>query len=237
MPSLAETELTSRLRQLGREDLLKLDAEELARIDAFLQSARYDREDAKCAEDPLYWAQNWSATENPHYLEQGVPFIAPFPRKSYFVPLFEAFKQHKRLFIPKSREMLTSWAVCAYATHRAQWTKAEVVIQTSKEEKARRLVEYSAILYRNQVDWLKKLHPLKRDPTALSLEWADGGKLYGIPSGEDQIRMFHPTIVIFDEAAFLPGIEASYDATEPVTKQIIAISSAGPGWFADQCSR
>jgi hypothetical protein len=69
------------------------------------------------------------------------------------------------------------------------------------------------------------------------MAWADGGRLYGIPSGEDQIRMFHPTIVIFDEAAFLPGFEASYDAAEPVAKQLIAISSAGPGSFADICSR
>jgi hypothetical protein len=118
--------------------------------------------------------------------------------------------------------MITSWAVCVYAMYRAQWSQSEVVIQTSKEEKARRLVEYSAILYRNQPEWLRKRHPLKRDATALAMAWADGGRLYGIPSAEDQIRMFHPTIVIFDEAAFLPGFEACYDTAEPVAKQIIA---------------
>jgi hypothetical protein len=84
-----------------------------------------------------------------------------------------------------------------------------------KEEKAYRLVEYGAILYRNQPDWLRKRHPLKRQ-AALSHEWEDGGRLSGIPGGEDQIRMFHPTIVIFDEAAFLPGFEACYNAANPV---------------------
>jgi len=42
--------------------------------------------------------------------------------------------------------------------------------------------------------------------------------------------------MIFDEAALLPGMEACYNAVNPVAGQIIAISSAGPGWFADQCS-
>jgi len=94
-----------------------------------------------------------------------------------------------------------------------------------------------AILYRNQAEWLKRRHPLKRDATALSIEWADGGKLYGIPGGEDQIRMYHPSIYIMDESAFMPHAEACYNAVLPVAQQIIAISSAGPGWFGDQCSR
>jgi hypothetical protein len=42
--------------------------------------------------------------------------------------------------------------------------------------------------------------------------------------------------MIFDEAAFLPGMEACYNAVNPVAGQIIAISSAGPGFFGDQCS-
>jgi hypothetical protein len=232
------------VRRLSPDDVAALTDEELADVHTLLLEAEHDHVDSLCAQEmasfeagPLYWATTHTATENPHWQEQGLPFIAPFPKKSYFTPLFAAMLRERRLFIPKSREMITSWAVCVYAMHRAQWSQAEVVIQTTKEEKARRLVEYSTILYRNQPEWLRKRHPLKRDATALAMAWADGGRLYGIPSGEDQIRMFHPTIVIFDEAAFLPGFEASYDAAEPVAKQLIAISSAGPGPFADICSR
>jgi len=234
-PNLALSELCSRVSKLSFEELSELSGEELTGIQTVLAEAAYDKLDAKCSQDPLYWAQNHSATENPHWKEQGLPFIAPFPEKPYFRVLFEAFLSANRLFIPKSREMLTSWCTMCYATHRSQWAKAEVVVQTAKEDKACRLVEYAAILYRNQADWLKKRHPLKRQ-TSLSLEWEDGGRLYGIPGGEDQIRMFHPTIVIFDEAAFLPGAEACYNAANPVAKQIVAISSAAPGWFADQCA-
>ena len=69
------------------------------------------------------------------------------------------------------------------------------------------------------------------------MDWEDGGKIFGIPSGEDKVRMFHPSLLIFDEAAFLPGIEACYAAASPVAGQIVPISSAGPEWFGDMCSR
>lgn len=132
--------------------------------------------------------------------------------------------------------MLTSWAVMVWATHRAQWFKAEVIVQTDSEEKAKQLVSYAECLYRNQEPWLKSKHPLAGEASQLSLEWKDGGRVFGIPKGENKIRMFHPTVYIMDEAAFLPEAEACYNTAAPVAKQIIAISSAGPGWFGDECS-
>lgn len=185
--------------------------------------------------DALYWAQNWTETENPKFAEQGLPFKAPFPKKDYFEPLFREFYRNNRLFVCKSREMITSWSVLAYATNRAQYHRAEVVIQTDSEDKARELVGYGECLYRNQPDWLKSLHPLLRQSSSTAIEWKSGGRLFGIPKGVHKIRMFHPTIVIFDEAAFLPEFQQSYDTAHPVAGQIIAISSAGPGAFADLC--
>jgi hypothetical protein len=193
--------------------------------------------DERCRRNPLYWAQTWTLTENPKYKEQGREFRAPFPSKSYFVPLFAEFKSTKHLFVPKTREMLTSWCVIAYATHLAQYFKAEVIVQADKEDKASELVGgYSECLYRNQPDWLRARHPLKAPATNLQIEWADGGRIFGIPKGVNQMRMFHPTLYIMDEAAFLPEAEQCFNVAQPVAGQIIAISSAGPGWFADQCS-
>lgn len=124
-----------------------------------------------------------------------------------------------------------------HAAHQAQWFKAEVIVQTDSEEKAKQLVGYAECLYRNQDPWLKQLHPLASEPSQLLLEWRDGGRVFGIPKGEHKIRMFHPTIYIMDEAAFLPEAEQCYNAAHPVCNQIIAISSAGPGWFGNECSR
>lgn len=193
--------------------------------------------DWRCGEDPLLWAQNFTFTENPKWKEQGLEFRARFPEKPYFRPLFNAFQQHKRLFTPKTREMLTSWCAMVWAAHQAQWEKAEVIVQTDSEDKAKELVGYAECLYRNQEPWLKERHPLAGEASQLGLDWKDGGRIFGIPKGEHKIRLYHPTIYIMDEAAFLPEAQQCYDAAHPVAGQIIAISSAGPGWFGDMCSR
>jgi len=49
--------------------------------------------------------------------------------------------------------------------------------------------------------------------------------------------MFHPTLYVMHEAAFMPEAQSCYNAVQPVAKQIITISSAAPGWFADECTR
>jgi len=100
-----------------------LDDEQLFRIEGALSAARYDEIDALCRQEvasfeagPLLWLTRWTKTENPQYEDQGVPFLAPFPTKSYFVPLFGAFlARHEQLYIPKSRTMMTSWAAAVQA--------------------------------------------------------------------------------------------------------------------------
>src|SRR5438105_9077876 len=76
--------------------------------------------DERCRRDPLYWAQHWTCTENPHYEAQGLEFRAPFPQKSYFRLVFDAFAKESKLFIPKSRDMMTSWSALIWATHQAR---------------------------------------------------------------------------------------------------------------------
>lgn len=198
--------------------------------------------DELCKRSALYWAQTWTKTENPHYAEEGREFAAPFPKKSYFKVLFDALEANRSaevpsIFIPKTRQMITSWSVMVYAAHRAQWFKSEVIVQTDSEDKAMELVGYAECLYRHQPDWLKAMHPLDGEASNLNIGWKDGGRVHGIPKGVNKIRLYHPTIYVMDEAAFLPEAQVCYDAAQPVCRQIIGISSAGPGWFGDECSR
>ncbi len=65
--------------------------------------------------------------------------------------------------------------------------------------------------------------------------WANASTLRGIPQGADQIRMFHPTHYLVDEAAYIDDFEQAYGAADPVASQIIAVSSAAPSFFGDLC--
>jgi hypothetical protein len=214
--------------------LAQLSEAEQQELETLLLAERCDQIEAQCSSDPLYWLRNHTLTENEQYILEGLEFRAQFPAKSYLDVVFDYFQRSKRLFIPKSRDMMTSWSAAAWGAHQAQWHKATVVVQTESEDKAKKLVKYARILWNNQDEDLKRRHPLKVDST-LHLEWADGGEYFGIPCGETKIRIHHPTIYIMDEAAFLPGAKGLYEAAYPVAGQIIAISSAGPGWFGDQC--
>lgn len=233
----ALTELAARVKQLSREELLALGAEQAAQIDWALKDARCAEVIASFDRGPLYYLTHLTKTENPQFEAQGVPFLAPFPHKAYFVPLFAAFlARHQQLFIPKSRTMMTSWAAMGFAAWAAQWRKEETVVQTANEDKAAHLIDYVRQLFDNQDDWLKAKHPLARCST-FTVAWQGGGEVAAIPSGEDKIRAFHPTTYISDETAHLPEAEGCLGAVIPTGARIIAISSAAPGFFGDACAR
>ena len=177
---LATQELIKRLHQLGPNGRAELDDAQVERIESLLTAAKHDEIDALCRQEvasfdagPLLWLTRYTKTENPQYEEQGVPFLAGFPRKSYFVPLFDAFlARHRQLYIPKSRTMMTSWAAAGFATWAAQWKQEETVIQTMNEDKALHLIDYASQLLRYQDPGLSRLHPIKKQnvtPSSLSM--------------------------------------------------------------------
>jgi hypothetical protein len=213
------------------QSLLHLELARAEQIDALSR-----QEVASFDAGPLYWLTRYTKTENPQYEQQGLPFIAPFPKKTYFIELFKAFlAKERQLFVCKSRTMMTSWAAAAYATWCGQWKQEETLVQCINEDRAQNLINYAGQLLRHQEPSLSRLHPIKRQ-SAFSIEWANGGAIDAIPGGANAARAFHPTLFILDEAAFIPEGEQSLNAVLPSNARIIAISTATAGWFGDACS-
>ncbi len=208
----------------------------MERVQARLE-LEHRRLDEHCAADPMYWLQNHTRTENEKYLEQGLPFRQCFPRKKYLEVVMGYMMTEKRLFIAKSREMMASWLTMARCVYEGQWRPGSLtLIQTEKEDKVKTLIRYCSILVHNQDDWLKEQHPLASETTT-ELRWKNRSRIIGVPKGEHQVRLYHPSLYVIDEAAFLPEFKECYNAAHPVAGQIIAISSAAPGAFAELCSR
>jgi hypothetical protein len=149
----------------------------------------------------------------------------------------------RRLWLPKSRDMMLSWAVMGYAVWKCQWFPAtEVLVQTQKEDKAVDLVTgrekmgYVRTLYEMQTDFLKVLNPTSKPPSEMAgdlFSWANESSIRGIPAGAHQFRQWHPSLAIFDEAAFVDEWADSYRSAQPVCSQIIVLSSAYPSAFFD----
>lgn len=217
----------------------------------------------------MYWLRNWTSTINFHWQEQGRQPVAPFPYVPYprewwtqeRLDALRAWFPHtltvddppdyldivmgflltqKRVNIPKSREMLTSWSVCGYAAWKCQFFDAvEFVAQSEKDEKAQGLVRYVNTLYEKQPDWLRDRFPLKSGVagTKHEIQYAHGSKFAGLPQGVRQCASYHPTVYFSDESAHQPEYLATLSVAAPVARQIICISSAAPGGFADECEQ
>jgi hypothetical protein len=59
----------------------------------------------------LYWLEECTRTFDEHWQDKGLggPH-ARFPKHDYWPAVFWEFAHSKRLFIPKSREMMLTWA-------------------------------------------------------------------------------------------------------------------------------
>jgi hypothetical protein len=199
----------------------------------------------RCAADPLWWMQHATKTRDDHWKTKGRKPFDYLPDLPYFPRLFEILRQERRLFLPKSREMMLSWAVIGYGVHFCQWNQnTHVIVQSERAAKSIVLVSgkdlpgYARTLYDQQEPYLKLRHLLTKPSSEMAgdfLTWKNGSSVQAVPGAADQVRQYHPALLIMDEAAFMTEAAASYETAHPVASQIIVISSAGPGWFADHC--
>lgn len=245
MTVAATVEDLSLQRELARAVVLRNRAYTKERIVA---NYSWDEELKIWMPGPLYWFTRCTYTFDKHWMKKGL--ASPYNRmelKPYFPYLFHKFLTVMNLFVPKSREMVVTWSLLAYLTWKCQFfPETQVVFQGQKLEKVQDLIVgrdtpgYARTLYERQEQWLKEQHPLSKrieDMPAHRISWKNGSEIIGVPSGADQVRQYHPTIYCCDEAAHVDDFQGSYDTAVPVAQQIIAVSSAAPSWFGDQCQR
>jgi hypothetical protein len=186
-------------------------------------------------QNKAFWMTNCTKTEDEQDREN--PY-KPFPNLPYLAPLLDVLDNEEIIFLEKSRTMLCSWIVSAWAAHIAFEHPATcVVFQSEDEDRAVHDVTYTKILWRNSLDELKdrwKLaKPLEKQPYN-EFHLANRSRLIGIPGDPDKIRSEHPTIVVLDEAAHITEGEKSYNiAAATRCPHLVCLSSAYPGWFRD----
>jgi len=243
--------------------LEQLTEEETAELQTLLEAD--EREDIirRCSErvvahdrGPMYWVRNWTKTKNFHWQKQGLTVeqsIRAFPYKPHTEAtsntdwdyldwimhyLLDSFSRGYDTYVPKCREMMTSWEAVAYITWSCQFfPNVQAVSQSEKDDKAKGLISYANTLYSNQPDWLKAKFPLKRgeEGTEHKIQWANGSEFIGVPQGERQVASYHPTIYFNDESAHQPAFKATVNIVKPVAKQIICVSSAAMSDFGIEC--
>ena len=186
--------------------------------------------------DAFYWITKCTATKDEQDLVAN-PY-KPFPEEEYLRHLLLVFEQEPVLFLEKSRTMMASWLVSAWAAHKMFTRPAtRVVFQSQDEDRAIHDVEYVKELWKNSLGALKQKWGHKHrniDEPYNRFDLENGSSCVGIPGNPGRIRSEHPTIVVLDEAAHIVMGEESYNVSVATkAPHVIALSSANPGWFRE----
>jgi phage FluMu gp28-like protein len=195
-----------------------------------------------CRTDPAHFLFNsgmyvWTFDS----YEQGVNKIKPLPENKLSLRyILEQIHTNTRVFIPKSRQIMATWLVCAYLWWDARFNGHELnFVQSKKEEDAANLV-FSREVTTSRISFMESRLPdyLKQPDASYAygvIQYSNGSKIWGVPQGADIIRSYTPSIVFLDEAAFQPRAAESYRSAIAAARKIIAVSSAEPSWFGKMC--
>lgn len=185
---------------------------------------------------PLTWMLSHTKTKDE---QDATNPYKPFPNRSYFHDLHAAWESEPILFVKKSRTMMATWVFTAFCLHYAMNRPAtRVLFMAQDEERSLIPLDYCWTLWEQSADWLKDLWPIDRprDKQAYNLmEFKNETACCALPGKDpDKIRGFHPSVIMFDEAADMEKFGEAFDiglAARPL--KIVAVSSAKPGDFEE----
>lgn len=189
-------------------------------------------ERARCSVEPWYWLVNWVYTKRKdENVEGGV--LERFPPWEYLRYILHKVFTEPKFAADKSRQVLMTLLLMAYAVWKCQYKKhEEIIVQTKKEDDAdsQLIRERAYTIWRYQPSFIRT--PIKDGhPSFCKMLFppTDSG-IYGVPKGADQIRSHNPTTVILDEGGFFEGeFEECRTTALACCKNVICVSTAYGG--------
>lgn len=178
----------------------------------------------RCARDPEYYIfGGFVRTFDEH---DRVNPRKPFPRKKYLYKALAHVHDTEMgdvCAISKSRQLMITWLMCAYATWEARFhDQSRTMIQSKKAEDAWNLV-YRNSWYHARCAFIERAMPPWLRARGLKgirgeLLYPNGSTIWGIPQGPDMFRSYTASLVICDECCFQDQFEDAYKACLPMAK-------------------
>lgn len=169
--------------------------------------------------------------------------IKPYPVHLEYLRLYvRLWQRENKIAVPKSRRMLMSWTNISLFTWDALFHRnRDFAFVSKKEEDAADLVDRAQFIIDNLdiTQFPKELIPrYQKKFGALYIPDLDS-KIRGFPQGEDQLRQYTFSGLLFDECAFWEKAEQSFSASLPTIDsvseggggRIVMLSSPAPGFF------
>jgi hypothetical protein len=185
----------------------------------------------KCAADPVYFMRKYCKIQHP---TKGKLRFELFP---YQEKTLIQFKENRYNLVLKSRQTGISTLTAGYSLWKMIFNQDyNVLVIAIKQEVAKNLVTKVRVMYDNLPSWLKVA---TQEDNKLSLRLVNGSQVKAIPSSPDAGRSEALSLLVVDEAAFVPDINEIWASATPALStggSCIALSTPnGVGnWFHQQ---
>ncbi len=192
----------------------------------------------QCRTDVWSFATGFVQTEDP----QDEAGIRDFPTWDYLKHILLSWVKHRKVAVPKSRQVLISWCIAVFSVWVAGFNKhRRAMIQSQKEEKAKELIDRVRFIVMNLPPWLLPSVP-KFTKSMVEFTFPDGSvsKIWAVPQGPDQAATYNPTIYFGDETALQESAEAAHRYAAPCLrkgKEILVSTPRGRNFFWRVCHK
>ena len=211
----------------------ELTTAEQARIIAAVRAETMRR----TAVDGWFWLTTLVKTRD----EADQDSVKQFPRKPYLHELWNLIEGNQRVVIAKSRQLMLSWLLCAFAVWTARYQSNKLIIwQAQKKEDADSMVclpggdkdaGFTArmqFIVRSLPEWARgQWKEAEGELTCRDTQ----STIKALPGGANQVRGKTPSVIIEDEFAYQDEQQGVYQAVAPLiqkaTKLIVVSTPNG----------
>ena len=185
----------------------------------------------KCAKDPIYFGKKYSYIQHPI---RGRILFNLYPFQEKVLNLFSKDDFH---LILKSRQLGISTLVSLHCLWLMIFNKnVNIVVICTKTETAKNMVNKVKFMYDNLPSWLKTGVV---ENNKLTFKLSNNSQIKAVSAASDSGRSEAVTLLVMDEAAFIPNAEELWGAAYPTLSTgggCIALSTPrGVGnWFHQQ---
>ena len=164
--------------------------------------------------------------------------VIKFELWPHIVTFIECLAKHRRIVVPKPKQIGISWTVAAYALWVAMYqTGARVLLFSMGETYSKELLAKVRFIYDHLPVWLRE--SLKGDGNSQELIFPrTAGHILALPSTRDAGVGFTATLVIMDEGDFFENLAENYDnAASPTVAaggQLVMVSTVNPETMESQ---
>jgi hypothetical protein len=161
-----------------------------------------------CGRDPAYFIRKYVKIRHP------VRGLIPFDLFNYQVQLLQDYREHRENVILKARQLGISEITASYVAWLIMFHRDKsVVVMATKADTAKNIIKKVKTALDKLPPWLVLAEPVTDNK--LSIELSNGSFVKAIAKSQDAGRSEALSLLIIDEAAFVPGFDELWTGLAP----------------------